>query len=370
MRTILSLTLLAAAAGAQINIGSFDATRSRLPFGTATGTLGYARLRASLASPANFGPGGVVPFTVSIAPGTPTITAAYLADKHVFFTSVFTGPLSASEAQDIQSFVLLGGTVIVEGDTTPAEMPSVNSLLAAVGATATIGTTTGCSSGTVLTPAVNVVTNGPFGSIAGASFNTSTTALGNRDGREIDLVTCPMGLHHAFFRAGALIGAPGMVMYGGDPGGLDLFTTVNPNNERMYLNAIAYALCPAASGLNYGAGWPGSMGVPAIAAGTPPAPGEAFGLDVGNSSAIGTSGVLIIGTAQVAFPTPLGGTILASPEAFLPLTLNPGVNRLVFLLPPSVLLCGQLVFVQALEIDSGASAGVSFTPGLRVQFGK
>jgi hypothetical protein len=307
---------------------------------------------------------------VTIAPPTQTITAAYLADKHVFFTSVFTGPLSAAEAQDILSFVILGGTVIVEGDTTPAEMPSVNSLLAAVGATATIGTATGCSSGTVLTPAVNVITNGPFGSIAGMAFNTSTTALGNRDGREIDLVTCPMGLHHAFFRAGALIGAPGMVMYGGDPGGLDLFTLANPNNERMYLNAIAYALCPAASGTTYGNGWPGSMGVPTIAAGTPPAPGEAFGLDVGNSSAIATSGVLLIGTAQVSLPTPLGGAILASPEAVLPLVLNPGVNRVSFPLPPSVHLCGQTVFVQALEVDSGASAGVSFTPGLRILFGK
>jgi hypothetical protein len=40
MRTALCLALFAAGAGAQINVGSFDTPRSRLPFASATGNLG------------------------------------------------------------------------------------------------------------------------------------------------------------------------------------------------------------------------------------------------------------------------------------------------------------------------------------------
>src|SRR5712691_3534696 len=39
-------------------ICSFDGTRSRAPFATATGFLGYGHMRASLLDPSNFGPSG------------------------------------------------------------------------------------------------------------------------------------------------------------------------------------------------------------------------------------------------------------------------------------------------------------------------
>lgn len=97
--------------------------------------------------------------------------------------------------------------------------------------------------------------------------------------------------------------------------------------------------------------------------------GQAFALLASNSLGRTTAGVLIIGTMQVTVPTPLGGTLLASPE----LLLFPPVSSIGFALPMPVPnqpeMCGTEIVVQMIQADPGASAGFSFTPGLRLLLG-
>ena len=250
------------AQAATLTIGSFDDTRSRAPFAT---DAEYAKLRASLLNPANFGSGGIVACDVVIAPGTPAITAAYLADKNIFFTSVFSGDLSASEATLIAAFVAGGGCVIVDANSDSGEQSAATSLLAAVGAAATIGPGLSCPNdavGGAITASASVITDGPFGNVAGGTFATSVSALIALDGRDQTLVTCDSGANvvRAFFPAGALAAGSGLVMYGGDPSAFDLFTVgplFNANNEVIYLNAIATCCGNALSVLSPAHVWVG-----------------------------------------------------------------------------------------------------------------
>jgi hypothetical protein len=227
-----------------ITIGSFDNTRSRAPFATEVGALGYDHIRSSLQNPANFGPSGIVRCSVVIAPGTPTLTAAYLADKNILFTSVFTGDLSASEAMAVRDFVARGGCVIVDANSDPAEQTAATSLLAAIGTSAATGPGTICFGPGTITSSLNPITNGPFGNVAGGSFGTTLTAIITLDGRDVSLVTCSGGIGRAAFLPGAISPGSGLVMYGGDPSAFNLFTqpgegAFDPNNEVIYLNAIA-----------------------------------------------------------------------------------------------------------------------------------
>lgn len=127
--------------------------------------------------------------------------------------------------------------------------------------------------------------------------------------------------------------------------------------------------CGTASWSNYGTGWAGTNGIPTLRASAPPVLGQAFALLASNSLGSNTVGVLIMGTSPVAVTTPLGGTLLASPE----LLLFPPVSSIGFALPMPVPnqpeLCGVQIVVQLITSDPGASAGFSFTPGLRLLLG-
>jgi hypothetical protein len=156
-----------------ITVGSLDGTRSRAPLATGSGELSSARLRAALQSPTNFGPNGLVRCSVVVASGTPVITSAYLADKNVLFTSVFTGDLSASEAAAVRAFVARGGCIIADGNSDVSEQTAATSVVAAAGSLATIGPELACpnlSNGGAITGTPNLITNGPFGNVTGASW--------------------------------------------------------------------------------------------------------------------------------------------------------------------------------------------------------
>lgn len=248
------LSLAQMAIGQTIDIGSFDGSRSRAPFATASGSLGYGQLRGSLLNPANFGLGGAVRCPVAIASPTSEITPAYLADKEVFFTSVFTGLLTAGEVAAIHSFVENGGVVIVDGNSDPDEQAAANSLLAALGTAASMGSTMACvnlmgSTGGQVTADNNEVTNGPFGDVRGEDFGVTSTAVIAPVGAAV-LTTCDDTGQpgRGLFPAGSLAPQSGLVMFGGDPSAVDLFTSptgsffyYQPNNEKMYLNAVASA---------------------------------------------------------------------------------------------------------------------------------
>jgi hypothetical protein len=132
------------------------------------------------------------------------------------------------------------------------------------------------------------------------------------------------------------------------------------------------ALCQEAASANYGAGWPGTLGVPALAALSDPEIGSAFTLQIGNSAGVSTNALVFVGAAAAAIPTGYGGTLLLAPLPIPPIAVPvPTPNFTIGVpLPNDGALCGVKVYLQALVFDPGASKGVAFTPGLELTFGK
>ncbi len=126
---------------------------------------------------------------------------------------------------------------------------------------------------------------------------------------------------------------------------------------------------PHASWSNYGAGWPGTNGVPTLALNAPPALGGSTSLAVGNSRGAATTGVLVMGFGQGDFLLGLGGHLLVVPTTSVALTIPPAGLALPAALPLNGALAGTAVELQLLEIDPGASQGVAFSRGLEAVLG-
>jgi hypothetical protein len=223
-----------------LKICSFSAARSRAPFATATGTLGYGQMRSDLLNPANFGPSGKVHRTIVIAAGVKRITKAGLRGCNVFFTSVFTGRLSATERSALKAAFKRGLRVITDADSDTPEANAVNSVLTALGFRAAFDGNIAClndaNGGHVRSagpgdPAVY----GPFGDLRGDTWGTSLSNVLRR--------------YRAMTRCGTAVVRSikhRRVLVGGDPSGFDLFTSpsgplFNPANEAAYLNFIGAA---------------------------------------------------------------------------------------------------------------------------------
>ena len=125
-----------------------------------------------------------------------------------------------------------------------------------------------------------------------------------------------------------------------------------------------------ASWSNYGAGWPGTLGVPTLTSSAPPAFGTTITISLSDSTGVGTTGLLMIGVSRANIPSGKDGTILVSPLLFIGLPVPAGGLALSGSLPaydPN--LCGVAVDLQAIELDAGASKGLSFTQGLELILG-
>ena len=121
---------------------------------------------------------------------------------------------------------------------------------------------------------------------------------------------------------------------------------------------------------NYGTGWAGTLGVPGLVASNVPVIGADVTVSIDNSSPNATVGLLLLGFAPTSIPTSKGGTLLvATPWIVTPLPLPVGGLDLTDTIPADLALCGFEVDLQCLEIDSGASRRLSFTPGLSLVLG-
>jgi hypothetical protein len=121
---------------------------------------------------------------------------------------------------------------------------------------------------------------------------------------------------------------------------------------------------------SYGAGWPGTLGAPSLSALQGPVLGGSTLVSIGNSSGTTTQGLLLAGFAAAAVPTALGGTVLVNGATFGTYSI-PAVGLPVNLaVPDNPALMGLRVFMQALELDSGASQGVAFSQGLELTIGQ
>jgi Tol biopolymer transport system component len=120
---------------------------------------------------------------------------------------------------------------------------------------------------------------------------------------------------------------------------------------------------------NYGAGLAGTLGVPSIALSADPEFGASPTLDVGNSAGAWSVAFLVVGTARASLPV-AGGTLLVLPGTIAAEGLPLAGLSLGFTVPYDATLFGFVLDVQVIEIDAGASQGLSFTPGLELVFGQ
>jgi hypothetical protein len=127
--------------------------------------------------------------------------------------------------------------------------------------------------------------------------------------------------------------------------------------------------CPPASWSNYGTGWPGTFGTPSLTADAAPELGTQIAVLIDNSAAAPTTGLLFLGFTAVQVPTNRGGSLLVLPLVAWSLSLVPGTNSLPARIPAEPSWCGIAVLLQVIEVDRGASHGLSFTPGLRLELG-
>ena len=121
---------------------------------------------------------------------------------------------------------------------------------------------------------------------------------------------------------------------------------------------------------NYGAGCPGTNGVPSFTSRADPVLGTTVTLDLGNSYGIATVGVFIVGFQRTAIPTNWGGDVLADPLITRVLPLPASGASFSDQIPIDDELCGFTVDLQAIEADPGAVKGVSFTQGLELVLGR
>jgi len=124
-----------------------------------------------------------------------------------------------------------------------------------------------------------------------------------------------------------------------------------------------------ASWRNYGAGWPGTNGIPTLDSSDRPVLGTTVNLGIGNSQGSSTTAILFVGFSQGSLSTSWDAPLLLAPAIVFPLFLPPGGASLPAAVPGDNVFCGVAVFLQVIEVDPGASKGVSFTPGLRLNLG-
>ncbi len=128
---------------------------------------------------------------------------------------------------------------------------------------------------------------------------------------------------------------------------------------------IVNGLCDA-SWSNYGTGFPGTLGIPALTAQGDPVIGTTLSVDVGNSATIVA---LLVGTQSTSIPMKKGGDLLVVPLLTLVLPLPVGGMTIDEDIDDDVALCGLEYFEQTLIVDFGAAKKQSASAGLKLVLG-
>lgn len=124
-----------------------------------------------------------------------------------------------------------------------------------------------------------------------------------------------------------------------------------------------------ASWTNYGAGFPGTNGVPAFTASQPPVLGTTITLGLENSLQQPTVGLIFVGFARIDLPSSWGGDLLVDPALTVLVSFSYGLDSFDWNVPNDPSLIGLTIDLQAIEADPGAAKGVSFTEGLELVLG-
>ena len=120
---------------------------------------------------------------------------------------------------------------------------------------------------------------------------------------------------------------------------------------------------------NYGAGWPGTLGVPSLTLDAVPELCTHVQVQMGNSLGTPTTAALLLGLNDDNVVTVLDGTLLVAAPSVTMFVVPAGGLNLPFSLPCTPALCGLDLYLQVLETDSGATQGLSFSQGLSLTLG-
>ncbi len=122
---------------------------------------------------------------------------------------------------------------------------------------------------------------------------------------------------------------------------------------------------------NYGAGWPGTLGVPTLTASGPAVLGTTIQIQVGNAAGQSADACLFVGHTPAAMPTPYGGTLLLEVTATTSLhPLPAGGTTINWTIPLDITWCGMDAYAQLVHRDATATHGIAFSQGLHVIVGQ
>jgi hypothetical protein len=129
--------------------------------------------------------------------------------------------------------------------------------------------------------------------------------------------------------------------------------------------------CPndVASAANYGLGFPGTAGVPALTSVSPPIVGGTTDIFIGNSRGVGTPTLMFIGFNILVAPGFWGGTLWVQPATTIIFPVPGAGITLSGDIPSDTGLCGLPLFLQILQSDPGAASGFSSSMGLQLNLG-
>jgi len=119
---------------------------------------------------------------------------------------------------------------------------------------------------------------------------------------------------------------------------------------------------------NYDSGVAGTHGVPSLTPSANPVIGATITVDLSNSLGSPTVGLFVLGPQRAKIPTH-GGELLVDPSLIVPISFSFGSDSFHGTIPSSVVWCGVTLDLQGVELDPGAVAGVSFSPGLELVIG-
>jgi uncharacterized sulfatase len=125
--------------------------------------------------------------------------------------------------------------------------------------------------------------------------------------------------------------------------------------------------CPAGWS-HYGTGLAGTLGIPLLTPQSDPILGQPLQIDLSNSLGASTVGLLFVGFQQASLPA-FGGTVHLVPQINVTVPVPVTGLPLSFTVPFNLSNCGFPVYMQALESDPAAPAGLSMTPGLELILG-
>ena len=147
-------------------------------------------------------------------------------------------------------------------------------------------------------------------------------------------------------------------------------TNLDPSDGNGTWDVFVRERCViSASWSNYGAGFPGTHGIPTITSRTNPTLGSDVTVDISNSWGRITVALLFLGFDSTDIPSSFGGHLLVAPFLVAPFVMPASGIALAGTIPPDESLCGVSLYLQAWESDPGAAKGVSFTAGLELILG-